>query len=90
MTYEQAAELFTRYDRASIWRHVQNPRVFVFHRDGGAERTLGVYEDDGLARYLTVSFSAIREYVEPTGEPDGPKDVYYRLRRRAGTSIENT
>jgi hypothetical protein len=81
MTYEQAAELFSRYDRASIWRDRQNPTAFIFHRDGGEERTLGVYEDDGRARYLRVSFSAIREYVEPTGET-GPKDVYYRLRRR--------
>ena len=81
MTYEQVAELFRRFKTASVWPESKNPRVFLFHRDGGEEYTVDLYEDDGKARYLRVPFDEIREYVEPTGET-GPKDRYFRLKGR--------
>jgi hypothetical protein len=79
MTYEQVAELFGRFNTASAWPG-NNPRLFHFHRDGGEERTVDLYEDDGRARYLRVALDEVRDHVEPTGQTDS-KNVYYQLRR---------
>ena len=81
MTYEQVAELFRRFKTASVWPESKNPRKFLFHRDGGEEYTVDLYEDDGKARYLRVPFEEVREYVEPTGKT-GPKDKYFQLKSR--------
>ncbi len=78
MTNGQVTELYRRYDRASTWP-TQNPRLFHFHRDGGEERTVDLYEDDGRARYLRVPISEVRDHVERTDVIDS-KNVYYRLR----------
>ena len=82
MTYKQVAELFGRFKTASVWPESKNPRIFLFHRDGGEEYTRWLYEDDGRARYLRVSINEVRDHVERTGEVDS-KNVYYRLRRAA-------
>jgi hypothetical protein len=81
MTYEQVTELFERFREASTWP-TKNPRLFHFHREGGREYTVDLYEDDGKARYIRVPFDEIREYVEPTGERDS-KNVYFRLKSRS-------
>lgn len=81
MTYEQVAELFGRFTTASSWPS-NNPRVFLFHRDGGEECTVDLYEDDGRARYLRVPLDEVRDHIERTGEVDS-QNVYYRLRRAA-------
>jgi hypothetical protein len=80
MTYKQVAELFGTFRKASTWP-TKNPRLFHFHRDGGEEYTVDLYEDDGKARYLRVPLGEVREYVEPTGETDS-KNVYFRLKGR--------
>lgn len=81
MTYQQVAELFGRFNTASAWPS-NNPRVFLFHRNGGEERTVDLYEDDGLARYLRVPLEQVRDHIEQTGEVDS-QNAYYRLRRAA-------
>src|SRR6266853_3594382 len=62
MTYKQAAQLFRQFGKGSTWPGT-NPRVFHFHRDGGGEYTVDLYEDDGKARYLRVLFSEVRPHV---------------------------
>ena len=80
MTRQKVAELFGRFEKASTWP-TKNPRVFHFHRDGGEEHTVDLYEDDGKARYLRVRVGEVRDYIERTGEVDS-KNVYYRLKIR--------
>jgi len=80
MTYEQVTQLFGRFKKASTWP-TKTPRLFHFHRDGGEEYTVDLYEDDGKARYLRVPVDEVRDHVERTGEVDS-KNVYYRLKRR--------
>ena len=74
------AKLSGRFKTASTW-DTKNPRVFLFHREGGEEHTKKLSEDDGKARYLSVPLEEVREYVEPTGET-APKTVYFRLKRQ--------
>jgi hypothetical protein len=81
MTHDQVAELFKRFKTASVWPESKNPRVFIFHRDGGEEYTVDLYEDDGKARYLRLPLVEVREYVEPTGRRDS-KNAYFRLKNR--------
>jgi hypothetical protein len=78
MTHEQVAELFRRFKKASTWP-TNKPTLFLFHRDGGEEYTVDLYDDDGKARYLRVPLDELREYVEPTGETDS-KNIYFRLK----------
>jgi len=78
MTYEQVTELFRRFKKASTWP-TNKPRSFLFHREGGEEYTVDLYDDDGTARYLRVPMDEVREYVEPTGDTE-PKNVYFRLK----------
>jgi hypothetical protein len=78
MTYKQAADLFTKFQRASTWP-TKNPRVFHFHRNGGEEYTVDLSEDDGKARYLRIPFSEIQEYVKRSGETDS-QNIYFRLK----------
>ena len=80
MTYEQVSKLFGRFEKASTWP-TKNPWAFHFHRDGGEERTIALYEDDGKARYLRVTLDEVRDYIERTGERDS-KNVYYQLKGR--------
>jgi hypothetical protein len=80
MTNEQVTELFGRFDKASTWP-TKNPRVFIFHREGGEEYTRDLYEDDGKARFLRVPFEEVYKYVEPNGEADS-QNVYYQLKSR--------
>jgi hypothetical protein len=80
MTHEQVTELFGRFKKASTWP-TKNPRLFYFHRDGGEEYTVDLYEDDGKARYLRVPVDEVGDHVESTGEVDS-KNVYYRLKSR--------
>jgi hypothetical protein len=80
MTYEQVAELFSRYERASTWPRT-NPEQFYFWVSGcGSERVAYLNRDDGNARYLWLPIDEVRDHVEPTGETD-PENIYYRLRR---------
>jgi len=81
MTHAQVAELFERFNTASTWPS-NDPRVFLFHRDGGEERTVDLSEDDGLARYLRVPIEEVRDHIEQTGEVNS-QNVYYRLRSAA-------
>lgn len=83
MTYEQVAELFTRFEKASTWP-TENPRLFHFHRHGGAEYTVDLFCDAGRARYLRLPLEEVREHVERTGEVDA-KNVYYQLRATVKT-----
>ena len=78
MTFEQVTKLFGRFRNASTWP-TKNPRLFHFHRDGGEEYTVDLYEDDGKARYLRLPIDEVRDHVERTGEVDS-KSVYYRLK----------
>jgi hypothetical protein len=78
MTRNQVAELFGRFDKASTWPS-NSPRVFLFHREGGEEYTIDLYEDDGKARYLRVPIDEVRDHVEQSGEVDS-QNVYYRLK----------
>jgi hypothetical protein len=80
MTREKVAELFGRFEKSSTWP-TKNPRLFHFHRDGGEEYIVDLYEDDGKARYLRVPLDEVRDYIERTGEADS-QNVYYRLKIR--------
>ena len=81
MTYDRVARLFTKFRKASTWP-TNNPRVFHFHRNGGAEYTVDLLMDDGKARYLRVLFEDVCDHVERTGRTDS-KNVYYRLKKVA-------
>jgi len=81
MTYEQVAELFRRFPIASTWPG-DNPKVFIFQREGGEERTLDLAQDDGRVRYLRVLFGEVCDHIEPTGH-ENSQNVYYQLRRAA-------
>ena len=78
MTHREVASLFGRFDNASTWP-TKNPRVFHFHRDGGAEYTVDLSVDDGKARYLRVLFKEVCDHVERSGRQDS-KNVYYKLK----------
>jgi hypothetical protein len=82
MTYEQVADVFSRFPEASIWPDRENPLKFFFIRSAGNERSVHLTRDDGQASFLWVAFDEVRDHVEPTGRRDS-QNIYYRLRRAA-------
>jgi hypothetical protein len=82
MTYEQVAELFSKYEKASTWPSANPERFYFWVRGRAGYGVAYLPRDDGKARYLWVPIDEVREHVEPTGRTDS-ENIYYRLKRAA-------
>lgn len=81
MTYQQVAELFGKFEKASTWSTSANPERFYFWVSGRRGHDVAhLSKDDGKVRYLWVPLDEVRDHVEATGQTDA-YNVYYRLKK---------
>lgn len=86
MTYEQVAQLFAQFKRASTWPSAK-PQYIYFDRGRKVTGWVASTDiSDTTAKYYKVPFVEVQQHIELTGETNS-ENVFYKLRQSRTGSV---